>query len=124
MTIGHRIARFFAPDIFNALARAFPDFDDDPAMITPERIKRVGEAHLAMIMDNGPTEIDFTDQEGVMRRIVHDSGDWEAGIPSGWTIEDGDDWGAFPLNERGEPKYPVREPVQAHPDKAHDGAET
>lgn len=93
MLFRYRLAQLFAPDIFREIALAFPEFGDSPALVTPERIRRVGNAHLAMIMDNGPTEIDFCDQEGETRRIVYDAGEWEAGIPAGWGIEG--DWAAL-----------------------------
>jgi hypothetical protein len=115
----HALARVLAPDIFSAF-RAFPHFENGED-VNPERIKSLASEWQEMVMGWAPSAsvIDFTDQEGRMRRIVDAPGDWEAGISGGWTIDEDENWGAFDLNDVGDPLYPVRNvPAQ---DKATGG---
>lgn len=75
--------------IESALRDAFPHFQDD-APITPEAIKSIGREYLEMVMGWEPqkTEIEFADDDGNIRKIVYEPGEYEAGTYPGWVLDD------------------------------------
>lgn len=72
-----------------ALRDAFPHFQDD-APITPEAIKGIGKEYLEMVMGWEPqkTEIEFADDDGNIRKIVYEPGEYESGSFPGWVLAD------------------------------------
>lgn len=76
-------------DIEAALRDAFPHFQDG-APITADAIRGIGREYLEMVMGWEPskTEMEFTDNDGNVRKIVYDSGDDTVGISSGWVLAD------------------------------------
>jgi hypothetical protein len=92
MNLRLTIARLLVPEVFAAF-RAFPHFQNGED-VTPKRINALASEWQEMIMGWAPSEsqIDFIDQDGILRRIVDEPGDWEAGISGGWCIDSDEDW--------------------------------
>lgn len=73
-----------ASAIARAVRHSFPHFAEiEP---TPDAVRALGREYMALVMDPGPQEIEFSDHDGSIQRIVWGKGDPSVGVSAGWIL--------------------------------------
>lgn len=74
-----------AADVLRNVSHAFPHFQNGEE-VTPDAVRKIGVEFTQMQMDPGPSEIVFSDDDGIERRIVYEHGDESVGVRGGWVL--------------------------------------